>query len=214
MSNDAEYEWYDEKNTELYHKFPQNYGICNFAGGGAAVSSHTVGLDDMEENAIYNYQVSVTCGGGNNGSSNFCVAYNVSEVDLETAGLTKTTLEFRDGIARVIDHMFVTIAAPTHYCIKNGNNFSNAFDNDDFLKLVATGIREDDLETAPIEILLAEGSDYIITNWTKWDLSGLGKVKAVKFHMEEAQFDTYGEASYYRTPLYFAFDDVAVRFEK
>ena len=181
---------------------------------GAVVSSHTVELGELEKNTIYDYQVSVTCGGGNNGSSNFCVAYNVSEVDLETAGLTKTTLEFGDGIARVIDHMFVTIAAPTHYCRKYGNNFRNAFDNDDFLKLVATGIREDDSETDPIEILLAEGSDYIITNWTKWDLSGLGKVKAVKFHMEEAQFDTYGEASYYRTPLYFAFDDVAVRFEK
>jgi hypothetical protein len=110
--------------------------------------------------------------------------------------------------------MFVTIAAPTHYCIKNGNNFSNAFDNDDFLKLVATGIREDDSETAPIEILLAEGSDYIITNWTKWDLSGLGKVKAVKFHMEEAQIADVGYAECYCTPLYFAFDDVAVRFEK
>lgn len=214
MSSDAEYEWYDEKNTELYHKFPQNYDIYNFAGGGAVVSSHTVELGELEKHTIYDYQVSVTCGGGNNGSSNFCVAYNVSEVDLETAGLTKTTLEFGDGIARVIDHMFVTIAAPTHYCIKYGNNFSKAFDNDDFLKLVATGIREDDSETAPIEILLAEGSDYIITNWTKWDLSGLGKVKAVKFHMEEAQIADVGYAECYCTPLYFAFDDVAVRFEK
>lgn len=213
-SSDAEYEWYDEKNTELYHKFPQNYDIYNFAGGGAVVSSHTVELGELEKNTIYDYQVSVTCGGGNNGSSNFCVAYNVSEVDLETAGLTKTTLEFRDGIARVIDHMFVTIAAPTHYCIEYGNNFSQAFDNDDFLKLVATGIREDDSETEPIEILLAEGSDYIITNWTKWDLSGLGKVKAVKFHMEEAQIADVGYAECYCTPLYFAFDDVAVRFEK
>ena len=214
MSSDAEYEWYDENNTELYHKFPQNYGIYNFAGGGAAVSSHTVGLDDMEEYTIYDYQVSVTCGGGNNGSSNFCVAYNVSEVDLEAAGLTKTTLEFADGEARVIDHMYVTIAAPTHYCIKYGNSFSEAFDDDDFLRLVATGIKEDGSETEPVEILLAEGSDDIIADWTKWDLSGLGKVVAVKFNMEEAQFDTYGEASYYRTPLYFAFDDIAVRFEK
>ena len=40
--------------------------------------------------------------------------------------------------------------------IKYGNDFSNAFGNDDFLKLVATGIREDDSETEPIEILLAE----------------------------------------------------------
>jgi hypothetical protein len=45
-------------------------------------------------------------------------------------------------------------------------------------------------------------------------LSGLGKVKAVKFHMEEAQIADVGYAECYCTPLYFAFDDVAVRFEK
>ena len=214
MSENAEYEWYDANNTELYHIFPSNYGMQNYAGGGAVISSHTVELDDMEEYTIYDYQVSVTCGGGNNGSKNFCVAYNVSEVDPESCGLEKTTLLFGDGVARVIDYMYVTIAAPTHYCILYGNSFSAAYDEDDFLKLVATGVKEDDTETGPIEIMLAEGSDYKITDWTKWDLSGLGEVIAVKFHMEEAQVDTYGSASYYRTPMYFAIDDVAVRFEK
>ena len=214
MSENAEYEWYDANNTELYHIFPSNYGMQNYAGGGAVISSHTVELDDMEEYTIYDYQVSVTCGGGNNGSKNFCVAYNVSEVDPESCGLEKTTLVFGDGVARVIDYMYVTIAAPTHYCILYGNSFSAAYDEDDFLKLVATGVKEDDTETGPIEIMLAEGSDYKITDWTKWDLSGLGEVIAVKFHMEEAQVDTYGSASYYRTPMYFAIDDVAVRFEK
>lgn len=212
MSNDAEYEWYDENNTGLYHIFPLNYDIRNYAGGGAAISSHTVELDELNEYSIYDYQVSVTCGSGNNGSDNFCVAYNVSEVDPENFGLEKTTLVFGDGKAHVIDHMYVTIPASTHYCIKYGNSFSQAYDDDDFLKLIATGIKEDDSETEPIEILLAEGSDYLITDWTKWDLSGLGEVVGVKFHMEEAQFDTYSGVSYYRTPLYFAIDDIAVRF--
>ena len=217
MGENAEYEWYDANNTELYHIFPLNYGMQNYAGGGAVISSHTVKLEDMGEYTIYNYQVSVTCGGGNNGSENFCVAYNVSEVDPENYGLEKTTLVFGDGEARVIDHMYVTIAAPTHYCITYGNSHSQAFDDDDFLKLVATGIKEDDTETEPIEIMLAERSDYKITDWTKWDLSGLGEVIAVKFHMEEAQKVSYsGENGpyYYKTPLYFAFDDIAVRFEE
>ena len=212
MNNDAEYEWYDENNTGLYHIFPLNYDIRNYAGGGAAISSHTVELDELNESSLYDYQVSVTCGSGNNGSDNFCVAYNVSEVDPENFGLEKTTLVFGDGKAHVIDHMYVTIPAPTHYCIKYGNSFSQAYDDDDFLKLIATGIKEDDSETEPIEILLAEGSDYLITDWTKWDLSGLGEVVGVKFHMEEAQFVTYSGVSYYRTPLYFAIDDIAVRF--
>ena len=211
MSNNAEYEWYDENNTGLYHIFPLNYDIQNYAGGGAAISSHTVELDELNEYSIYDYQVSVTCGSGNNGSDNFCVAYNVSEVDPENSGLEKTTLVFGDGEAHVIDHMYVTIAAPTHYCIKYGNSFSQAYNDDDFLKLIATGIKEDDSETEPIEILLAEGSDYLITDWTKWDLSGLGEVVGVKFHMEEAQIANVGYDCYC-TPLYFAFDDIAVRF--
>lgn len=125
-------------------------------------------------------------------------------------------MEFGDGEARVIDHMYVTIAAPTHYCITYGNNFSEAFDNDDYLKLVATGITENDTKTEPLEIMLAEGADYKLTDWTKWDLSSLGKVKAIEFHMEEAQKVSYTGANgpfYYKTPLYFAFDDIAVRFE-
>ena len=212
----TEYYWEDSNNTKLYHKFPENYGISNYAGGGAAVSSHTVDFSDLTKDEIYNYQVSVTCGGGNNGSSNFCVAYNASEVDYVGAGLTKNTLEFGDGEARVIDHMYVTIAAPTHYCITYGNDFSEAFDNDDYLKLVATGIKEDDTKTESLEIMLAEGADYKLTDWTKWDLSSLGKVKAIEFHMEEAQKVSYNGANgpfYYKTPLYFAFDDIAVRFE-
>ena len=36
--NDAEYAWYDEGNTELMHKFPDNYGYC-YWGGGHAISN-------------------------------------------------------------------------------------------------------------------------------------------------------------------------------
>lgn len=203
------YTWWDFGNTELGHLFPYNYGIYNYAGGGMAISSHTVPFENLTVNNIYDYQVSVTTEGGHNGSENFCVAYNASEIDLEAAGMSKNTLCFSDGKARVIDHMYVTIAAPTHYCITYGNGFSQAFDDDDFLKLVATGIKEDNTKTAPVEIMLAEGANMKLTDWTKWDLSGLGEVVAVEFHMVEAQI---GYESWYCTPFYFAFDDVAVRF--
>lgn len=210
-SCNTEYTWRDLGNTELGHMFPLNYDTRNYAGGGMAVSSHTVPFDDLKENNIYDYQVSVTTEGGHNGSENFCVAYNASEVDYDASELFKNTLYFSDGVARVIDHMYVTIAAPTHYCITYGNSYSQAFDDDDFLKLVATGIKEDDTKTTPVEIMLAEGADMKLTDWTKWDLSALGEVVAVEFHMEEAQI---GYETWYCTPFYFAIDDIAVRFEK
>ena len=94
-------------------------------------------------------------------------------------------------------------------------SFSNAFAEDDFLKLVATGTKADGT-TSTIEFLLADGNDYQTwaLDWTYFDLSSLGEVTEVTFNMVEAQMDDYGPdyGAYYRTPFYFAFDDVEVEF--
>lgn len=204
----SEYWWEDTNNTGLYHKFPYNWDTYAFSGGGAAISSHTATMEQLNEtNDIYNYQLSICTSGGHNGSKNFCVTYNDSAVDSEA----KIELSFSDGVARVIDHMYVTMAAVTQYCVTYGNQFSEAYDDDDFLKVVATGTDADG-NTKTVGFELAKGADKKVTDWAKWDLSSLGKVTKVSFHMEEAQIDDYGYAQYYKTPMYFAFDDVAVQF--
>ncbi len=208
---DATYWWWDQNNTDLYHTFPYNWGGYAYSGGGAAISSHTVTMDRLMEHVaaggdIYAYQLSITAEGGHGGSENFAVFYNDSQVESEV----KSEIAFADGRARVIDHMWVTLSAVTHYCLKNGNGFSDSYDEDDFLKIVATGVAEDGSQRRA-ELFMTEGSE-LVTDWTKWDLSELGEVVAVRFHMEEAQVDDYGYAAYYRSPLYFAVDDVAVRY--
>lgn len=204
----SEYWWKDTDNTGLYHKFPYNWGGYAFSGGGAAISCHTVTVDDLNNAAdIYQYQLSITANGGHNNSSNFCVVYNDSAVNTEA----KSELSFSDGVARVIDHMYVTMVAPTQYCVTYGNSFSEAYDEDDFLNIVATGYNGD-TKIGEVTFELAKGADKKVTDWAKWDLSSLGKVTKVTFHMEEAQIDDYGYAQYYKTPMYFAFDDVAVQF--
>ena len=50
----------------------------------------------------------------------------------------------------------------------------------------------------------------IMMDWTKWDLSGLGKVLKVTFNVTGSSDNGYG----FSQPAYFAYDDVAVRFEK
>lgn len=47
-------------------------------------------------------------------------------------------------------------------------------------------------------------------DWTRWDLSGLGKVLKVTFNVTGSSDNGYG----FSQPAYFAYDDVAVRFEK
>lgn len=208
-SSNAQYTWSDVNNTGLSHTFPYNWGGYAFSGGGMVVSNITTTLDDMmADYDIYNHQLSILNESGANGSSNFAIVYNDSQVD----GEVKNTLSFTDGSAHTIKGMYVTIPAVTLYCMLYGNSFSDAFDEDDFLKLVATGTKADG-STSTVEIMLAEGNNYDTwaLDWTYFDLSSLGEVTKVTFHMEEAQMDDWGTL-YYRTPMYFAFDDVEVEF--
>lgn len=208
-NNNATYNWSDENNTGLSHTFPYNWGGYSFSGGGMVVSNITTTLEAMEQDYnIYNHQLAILNETGANGSSNFAIVYNDSQVNTEV----KNTLSFADGNAHTIKSMYVCIPAITLYCMLNGNEFSAAYDEDDFLKLVATGKKADGSESS-VEFVLADGNNYDTwaIEWTKWDLSSLGEVVSVSFHMEEAQIDDYGYAQYYKSPLYFAFDDVEVQ---
>lgn len=209
MNNNATYNWSDENNTGLSHTFPYNWGGYSLSGGGMVVSNITTTLEVLEnaEN-IYDHQLSILNETGANGSSNFAIVYNDSQVNTEV----KNTLSFANEEAHTIKSMYICIPAITMYCMLNGNQFSEAYDEDDFLKIVAVGKKADGSESSA-EIVLAEGNNYDTwaIDWTKWDLSVLGEVVSVSFHMEEAQIDDYGYAQYYKTPLYFAFDDVEIQ---
>lgn len=206
--NPVSYTWSDLGNTELSHIFCESpYGMA-FSGGGIVITNMTTTLEAMgEDYNIYNHQLSIVNTSGHNGSSNYAIAYNDSEIGTSV----KNKLSFADGKARTIKGMYVTIPAVTLFCMVNGSGFNEAFDDDDYLKLVATGKKADGT-TSTVEILLADGNDYQTwaLDWTYFDLSALGEVTEVAFHMEEAQVSDQGP--WYCTPFYFAFDDVEVEF--
>lgn len=203
------YTWQDEY-TRLKHEFPFNWGGYGFSGGGYVVSQYTGSLEDLSNASdMYYYQLSIPLAGGHNSSSNFVVGYHDSNIDAEDE--IKPALVFYDDVARVIDHMYITNASVTMYCMTYGNQFSDAYDDDDYLDVVATGYNGD-VKGSTIKFRLAEGADMKVKEWVKWDLSQLGAVTKVVFHMEEAQVDDYGYAKYTRTPMFFAYDDVTVRF--
>ena len=60
-----------------------------------------------------------------------------------------------------------------------------------------------------VEFYLVQGMN-VVTDWQKWDLSGLGKVAKVRFNF--AYSDEMGGRYGFTIPGYFAYDDVAVRF--
>ena len=102
---------------------------------------------------------------------------------------------------------------------EEGNTFGGSWEglNDDaWLKIVAQGFDDIDADAyaepiAEAEFYLVQGMN-VVTDWQKWDLSVLGPVAKVRFNFlySEDMGGNYG----FTIPGYFAYDDVAVRFDK
>jgi hypothetical protein len=99
---------------------------------------------------------------------------------------------------------------------EEGNSFGGdwtGLTEDAWLKIVAYGYDDPDADepTSEAEFYLVNGLNVVET-WQKWDLSVLGKVAKVRFNFlySDAMGGSYG----FTIPGYFAYDDIAVRFEK
>jgi len=211
------YKWYDKNNTELKYVAPLNYGSYDYWGGGHAISHYNTA--DYETYCDYTTQLTVynsaagdeikTAGGGYNGSDNFAVHYGYMDGSAYNFTEELPSLSFGDGKARVIDHMYVNNTCYQFYCYKGGNEFTNPVGEGDWVKLIATGYNGE-TSTGTAEMVFVDGPDGIITDWTKWDLSGLGAVTKVEFNVDCSSDNGFGNSQ----PSYFAYDNVAVRFEK
>lgn len=208
----ADYHWNDEGNTFLAHDMPENYGTTCYWGGGHAISNYV----DMDlANGDYQHQLAVyykdpaTGFGGHGGSKNFCVHFGY----MDDSGYNNTenlpSIYFMDGVARVVDHMYVMWTTYLANCVSNGNGLTAPLDPDGYVKIIATGYDENGTKVEPsLEFSLAS-ADGQISEWTKWDLSALGKVLKIEFNMTGDSDNGYG----FSQPAYFCYDDVAVRFE-
>ena len=237
----AMYTWYDENNTELTHTFPSTWGTYCYWSGGHAISNYWgagytnedrdkhiskyYGEDYVTENAgndsmlgWFNVQwmVPVPAHSG----ENFAVHYGY--IDGMSMCENLPEISFADGEARVIDHMYV---CNTNYTLnqlvcgvgsESGNTFGGSWtglSDDAWLKIVAYGFEniDDEEHTKETEFYLVNGQN-VVENWQKWDLSPLGKVAKVQFNFlySSEMGGKYG----FTIPGYFAYDDVAVRFEK
>lgn len=181
------YFWYDENNTKLSH-------ACSYFGfGGMAISNFA---EEEGYSQDYNYQLTAYAPT----ASNFCMVHTGGsswggDSDPETF---ENYFTFADGKERVIDHMYVA-----NCVLVIGELGGNGTEN---FKVKATGFDANGYETESVEFTLIENGKYI-TDWTKWNLTKLGKVNKVRFVAEQEKFtSTYG------APPQFAFDDIAVRF--
>ena len=205
----AEYTWWDENNTELTHIFPYNYNAYCYWGGGHVISNYA--SRDYVTNGTYENQATVygdEGAGGHNGSANFCMHFGYIDGSPYNATDYLPELTFADGKARVINHMWVNNSTYALNCYFNGNGLTTNIGEEDWVKLLAIGYDENDNATATVEFYMVNGPEYVITDWTKWDLTGLGAVTRVEFNITGSSDNGYG----YSQPAYFAYDDVAVQF--
>lgn len=203
------YSWIDSDNTLLAHQFEVDAdSYMAYWAGGEAVSNY---VETDLAKGDFNSQLSVpmkdpkTGFGGHNGSKNFCVHYGYGSNDNYEY---LQNIYFSDGVARVIDHMYV---APTTYLLnveKNGNSIADKIGPTDWLKITAIGVDADGVKTGTCDFYMAKDGK-LVEGWTRWDLHSLGKVMMVYFNVSGTSKNTYG----FSMPAYFAFDDVAVRFE-
>lgn len=200
------YEWHDAGNTELAS------GIIDggvYWNGGHAISNYY--MEDFSS-ASYETQLAISTGtaegAGHDGSKNFCVQNGY--VDDKSWKTVIPYFYFADNVERVVDHMYVTNTSYVYNSLANGDGFSTPAGDDTWYKIVATGYDVEGNVTATTEFMLCDGKDKIVNEWTKFDLSCLGKVAKITFNLVGSD-DLSGDYGL-NCPAYFAYDDVAVRF--
>lgn len=98
----------------------------------------------------------------------------------------------------------------TGYKLLFSDGFSTPASDKTLYKIVATGYDANEQATGTAEFVLCNGKNNIVSEWTKFDLSGLGKVVKITFNLVGSD-DLIGDYGL-NCPAYFAYDDVAVRF--
>lgn len=217
---DDAYKWTDKNNTWLSNVLSEGYDSWCYWSGGHAISNYCSA--DIETYGGFQTQLTVykkndahpdslfRVGGGHNGSNNFAVHFGYA--DNSGFGLGEDalpTLTFADNVARVIDHMYVNNTTYALNCYMNGNGLTAKIGPDDWVAIVFTGYVESE-KSGEVKFFLCNGPDNIITDWTKVDLSTLGKITKLVINITGSSDNGYG----FSQPAYFAYDDVAVRFEK
>lgn len=198
--------WYDQNNTELFHVFPEAFGTYCYWSGGHAISNYAG--DNIKDFGGYEQQLTVFSSGtagGHNGSKNFAMHNGYMDGSQYCMLETLPALEFYDGQAHIIDHMWVTNGTYALNSYINGTAYSPAAGPSDWVKIIATGTHADG-STAQTEFYLLKNGEPVI-NWTMWNLSVLGAVVGVEFNLTGSSDNGYG----FSQPSYFAYDDVAVR---
>jgi hypothetical protein len=155
-------------------------------------------------------QYSAIAGSGAQGSATYGVAYTGGAVGFQ-APVSRITFD------QPVSLLGAALTNTTYAALsmRDGDGFAKQFggasgDDPDYFLLTITGRDASDAVSGTVEFALADyrfadpALDYIVTDWTFVDLTGLGAVAALEFELDSSD-QAFG---FLNTPSYFALDDL------
>ena len=206
------YKWYDEGNTELSSTINNIWGSWCYWSGGVAVSNYYTPYAEGNYTTQLGIDYNKDGNHGYDNSSNFAVCFGYNDVLTEYGTDSRPVFTFGDGNEHVIDHLYVNTTAYFLNSVILGDAFqSTAMSDNTKAYLLAEGYDSngDIVDTLSIAVI-EKGT--IIREWTKFDLSSLGKIATLKLDWKVSD-DLAGQFGM-TCPAYIAIDNVTVRMPK
>lgn len=169
-----------------------------------------------------NQHSAITGDGRGAGADNYALAFASSTL---SGTIDAAALEALPTIAipfgRRVESVWITNTTYTALSMRDGDSFAKKFggasgDDPDWFKATAYGIDAEGaiLETS-VDFYLADfrsannAEDYIVADWTEWDLSPLSGAASLHFNFASSDVAPWG----LNTPAYFAMDDLTLNIE-
>jgi hypothetical protein len=203
----AQNNFYISNNLSLNNFYDTSFG--GYWSSGFAISTKT---DSVTEGFTNLY--SCITPSGNNQSATYAVGKPGGVIKQHTfsTGSNKKTL---------FNYVYVNNSAYAYYSMLNGDFFAKKFggntgNDSDWFLLKIVGYKSEVVDTTTIintdtvffylaDYRFADNSrDYIVKNWTKVDLTGLGRVDSISFFLSSSDVGAYGM----NTPAFFCIDDI------
>lgn len=179
--------------TDFEHSWNATYNCC---WGGFTYSNQT----DTTTAGFANDRSAITGDGAGAGQDNYAIG---------TTGSALPQLMFSQ--AKTVLGAEFTNTTYAYLAMANGDDgnampfVKGPFAAGDYFKITVTGLDAVGDALTSLDFLLADGAN-VISDWTWFDLSGLGEVNGLEFSLSSSDNGTFGM----NTPGYFAVDNISV----
>lgn len=195
--------WLNGSNGELGYSSGDAYlSVANNSGywSGWSISNTT----DTTTPGFTNQYSAIT--GSGYQSETYAVAYQFEPV---------TMLIGESSVGDSIQGLYITNSTYAYLSIRDGDSFAKKFggvsgDDPDFFYVSVQGFIDGEQSGEELQFYLADyqfednSMDYIVDEWTWWDLSSMGVVDSLSFSLFSSDTGDFG----IQTPAYFCVDDV------